>query len=397
MKRLIAVLLLLVTIPLVTRTAEAQTATGFARPPVYSRDGQAGVVFLGSTVAQLEVAASAAGATGIWAQDGGGEYALLVIGGPSFINDPFRTRFAAGFTPPVAITLTRPPGQGGPPAPVVTPTSTPAPTAAPITTATPVPAGPPALGQWVRTQPPKGASPATGEWVSIGAPAGKTIIARVLRPEGAGPFPAVVLLHSQAGFSNAYVTIGEEIARAGYVTVVGCWFGGNYDGTTTADPPPALPLADGIDCPDGPPIKTIASPASVEDIAALITATKTLPGVRSDRVGLVGNSRGSIVGVLTAAAKGNAIQAVVAIGGAPPGGPLIAQGITAPLLLIQGSNDSVVPVINAQMLEQALAAMGRTVQSRYYEGHGHGILFDTPQHADATQRTTDFLRTHLAR
>lgn len=394
MKRLIAVLLLLAVSPLLARTVEAQTPTGFARSPVYSRDGQAGVVFLGSTVAQLEAAASGAGATGIWAQDASGEYALLVIGGPSFINDPFRARFATGFTPPVAITLTRPPGQAGPPAPVATSVASPA---APVATSVPSPAGPPAPGQWVRTQPPKGASPATGEWIAVGAPGGKTILARVLRPEGAGPFPAVVLLHSQTGFSNAYVTLGEEIARAGYVTVVGCWFAGNYDGTTTADPPPPLPLADGIECPDGPPIKTIASPAAVEDITALITATKTLSGVRSDRVGLVGNSRGSIVAVLTAAAKGNALQAVVAIGGAPPGGPLIAQGITAPLLLIQGSNDSVVPVINAQMLEQALTAMGRKVQSRYYEGHGHGILFDTPQHADAMQRTIDFLRTHLAR
>lgn len=316
----------------------------------------------------MEAAASAVGAAGIWAQDAGGEYALLVIGGPSFINDPFRARFAAGFVPPVAITLTRPPGAAGTPTPVATPAATPAPVSTPMVASATSPAGPPALGQWTRTQPPKGALPATGEWIAVGAPGGRTIVARVLRPDGVGPFPAVILLHSQTGFSNAYVTLGEEIARGGFVTVVRCWFAGNYDGTTVADPPPPLPLADGIECPDGPSLKTIASADAIEDIAALVAATKALPGVRSDRVGLVGNSRGSIVGVLTAAAKGNALQAVVAIGGAPPGGPLIAQGISAPLLLIQGSNDSVVPVVNAQMLEQALTALGRTVQSRYYDG-----------------------------
>ena len=57
--------------------------------------------------------------------------------------------------------------------------------------------------------------------------------------------------------------------------------------------------------------------------------------------------------------------------------------------------DSVVPVVNAQSLEAGLVALGRTVESHYYPEHGHGILFDTPQHADAVARTTAFLREQL--
>lgn len=89
------------------------------------------------------------------------------------------------------------------------------------------------------------------------------------------------------------------------------------------------------------------------------------------------------------------MQAIVAIGGAPPGGALLAAQITESVLLLQGDADSVVPVVNAQSLEAGLIALGRTVESHYYPNHGHGILFDTPQHADAVTRTTTFLREQL--
>jgi len=370
------------------RAAGAQTG-GFVGRIAFSPDGLASVVFPGGSVAALEAAASGVGAAGVWAQDAAGGFVLLVIGGPSFVNDGFRTRFPAGFAAPAAVTLTRAPGAAGatPPSAVAPPPPTPAPAPAPER----------AVGSWTSAGPPRGAVPATGEWIAIAAPEGKTIMARVLRPSGDGPFPAVVLLHSQTGFSNAYITLGEEFARAGFVTVVGCWFAGHYDGTTTADPPPPLPLADGIECPQGPVLRPIASTQPLADINALLAATRTLPGVRSDRVGLAGNSRGSIAAVLVGAAGGDALQAVVGIGGTPPGGPLFAAKITAPLLLIQGEADAVVPVMNSVMLEQALLALGRTVVSHYYPQAGHGILFDTPYHADAMARITSFLRAHLAK
>lgn len=229
------------------------------------------------------------------------------------------------------------------------------------------------------------------------APAGKTILANVIRPAGSAARPAVVLLHGQSGFSNDFLSLGAQLASAGYVVVVGCWFGGNYDGSSTADPPATISLAGGIPCPNGPTLKSIYSTASVDDIGALITATKTLAGVQSSRVALVGNSRGSIVGVLVASLRGSTVNAVAGIGGAPPGGALLAAGITAPVLLLQGENDSVVPVAYARSLEQSLAALGRSVAAHYYPSHGHGILFDTPLHSDAVRRVTDFLATSLGR
>ncbi|MDA0302691.1 MAG: hypothetical protein O2822_09205, partial [Chloroflexi bacterium] len=64
-------------------------------------------VFGGGTVAQLEVAAREAGATGVWAQDSAGRFVLLVVDGPAFINEPFRAAFAAGLAGSTAVTLAR--------------------------------------------------------------------------------------------------------------------------------------------------------------------------------------------------------------------------------------------------------------------------------------------------
>lgn len=95
---------------------------GFAAPPVFGSGGQAAAVFLGGSVDDLEAAARDAGANGVWAQDAGGRFELLVVGGPPFLRDAFATRFPAAFPTAVAVTLTRPPGAASTPPPIVTST-----------------------------------------------------------------------------------------------------------------------------------------------------------------------------------------------------------------------------------------------------------------------------------
>jgi len=368
----LAILAVLLILP--ASIASAQTA-GFASPPVFSKLGVAHVVFLGGSIEELEAATAASGASGVWAQDATGRFSQLSISGPSFVSDRFRATFATGLAGPTAVFLVR--------------SSQPSPSAAPAPS-------PPKVGSWTATQAPSGVASSSAEWIAVVAPNGKTILANVIRPAGTGPFPVIVLLHGQSGFSTEFLDLGEEIAGAGNVVLVGCWFAGNYDGTSNPDAPTLVTVPNGIPCPNGPTLKAVTSPAAIDDVAALVVAAKTLSGVRSDRVGLVGNSRGSIVGLLAAALSTESMQAVVAIGGAPPGGTLLASQITESVLLLQGAVDSVVPVVNAQSLEAGLIALGRTVASHYYPNHGHGILFDTPLHADAVTRTTTFLRQQLA-
>ncbi|MGE3856644.1 MAG: LysM peptidoglycan-binding domain-containing protein [Dehalococcoidia bacterium] len=88
-------------------TPPVSTGAGFATAPIFAASGQASAVFLGRTVADLEAAARAAGATGAWVQDANGTFGLLVVGGPSFLRDQFAGLFPAGFGGVTAVTLVR--------------------------------------------------------------------------------------------------------------------------------------------------------------------------------------------------------------------------------------------------------------------------------------------------
>jgi carboxymethylenebutenolidase len=274
-------------------------------------------------------------------------------------------------------------------------------TAPPTTTAVP-PTAMPTLGAasgatWSATTTPVGATVGGGTWIRIPAPAGKAILAEVFRPAGQGPWPAVVFLHGSSGFANIHLRIGSELAGSGFLAIVGCWFAGSY-GTAVADPPPTIANPDAVLCPEGPVIKPLGSTAQVDDIAVMIAAARTMQDVNG-RVGLVGYSRGSLATLLAASAAAGSMQAVGILGGSAPisptGGPL-TQAITAPVLILQGDADEVLPVQNSRNLEAALRTLGKSVQMHLFPGAGHGFLFEQQWHADALGRLVAFLKSTLA-
>ncbi|MFA7249097.1 MAG: SH3 domain-containing protein [Dehalococcoidia bacterium] len=90
----------------ITVAVAAPVRAGFATPPVFNAtNGQAAAVFLGGTVDELIAAAADAKATGVWVQDSGGAFQLVIVGAPAFMLDAFRAKFASPFSVPVAVTL----------------------------------------------------------------------------------------------------------------------------------------------------------------------------------------------------------------------------------------------------------------------------------------------------
>ena len=93
---------------MLARRAPVPTPTGgFVARPAFGSGGQSLAVFMGGTTDELEAAAFAVGASGVWAQDSVGQYQLLIVRGPAFANAAFRSAFPRGFATATGVTLTR--------------------------------------------------------------------------------------------------------------------------------------------------------------------------------------------------------------------------------------------------------------------------------------------------
>ena len=79
------------------------------------------------------------------------------------------------------------------------------------------------------TDAPTGAEAFAVKWIRVAVPDRGVMLAVVARPSGAAPFPVVILLHGAHGFAPQYVQWAEDLARAGFLAVAGCWFSGGYD------------------------------------------------------------------------------------------------------------------------------------------------------------------------
>jgi dipeptidyl aminopeptidase/acylaminoacyl peptidase len=74
----------------------------------------------------------------------------------------------------------------------------------------------------------------------------------------------------------------------------------------------------------------------------------------------------------------------------------VAERITAPLLILQGDADEVVPPAQSRSIAERLQALGRTVELHFYEGEGHGWLRAETM-IDELERIESFLRRNVLR
>jgi dipeptidyl aminopeptidase/acylaminoacyl peptidase len=74
----------------------------------------------------------------------------------------------------------------------------------------------------------------------------------------------------------------------------------------------------------------------------------------------------------------------------------VADRITSPLLILQGDADEVVPPAQSRTIADRLRALGRTVETHFYEGEGHGWLRSETM-IDELNRIESFLRRFVLR
>lgn len=227
----------------------------------------------------------------------------------------------------------------------------------------------------------------------VSFPSGQlTLKAMVFRPDGEGPFPAVVYAHgNEPDPSDLFETVGPALAARGYLV-----FGPHRRGSgLSADQAEnllrrltAIEQRDGVDARSRVAIAELEG-AQLDDIAAAATAARARPDVDPTRVYLIGNSFGGVLAML-AAERGLPFAGVADFAGAAINWDRsalfrermlkAARGAQIPVFVAQAANDySTAPTL---ALGQALCLAGKAHRSRVYPafgvtaGDGHGLGVD---------------------
>jgi len=203
----------------------------------------------------------------------------------------------------------------------------------------------------------------------------------VTKPDGPGPFPAVVIMHDCSGLggrsSGAPDRWGRELVGRGYAIVVPDSFG------TRGFP-------NGV-CTDASPTRNNVNPAHrVRDAYAALAHARTLPYVDGRRVGLMGGSHGGATTVASmlapegdtdplAQVKRAGFAAAVALYPACAPGARVWRSTSgvyrpiAPLLILIGEKDDWTPAEACKRLTEAAQQAGYPVAIKIYPGAHHSF------------------------
>ena len=168
---------------------------------------------------------------------------------------------------------------------------------------------------------------------------GDPIQGYLTRPKGAGPFPAVVLLHTCLGLPEARASIGQRIAAWGYVALfVDDFATRGLKETCAVDFEPALPDAYGAQA-----------------------YLSRLPYVDRARIAAVGFSQGGDTALKIATGGGGAVfKAAAAF--YPPCANVAGATLVIPTLILVGAKDEVTPAADcAQLAKRQPAGMAKLV------------------------------------
>lgn len=182
---------------------------------------------------------------------------------------------------------------------------------------------------------------------------GRELRAELLRPPGAGPFPAVVLLHSCLGFTPHVRVWAEDLRAAGYLTLAVDSFGSRQ----------------ARDCTSIGTLDDAVQEVTGDAVAALVYLTG-LPVVNRTRIGMVGWSLGGMV-ASRLAGVGTGYRAAAAF--YPGCDPYLGPDVVVPLLLLLGGDDALTPAMTCLMRATFLRESGRPVDFQLYPGAQHGF------------------------
>jgi carboxymethylenebutenolidase len=216
----------------------------------------------------------------------------------------------------------------------------------------------------------------------------KNMEATLYTPDGPGPFPMVLVLHTSGGISSADQGYCGNLVKEGYICIA-----------------PAFLRAHAITEETRRLSFTKEAPSIMADFIEIIGELNALPKAKQGAVGAVGFSNGGFFAMLLAST--NKIKAGVSYYGALDGArshpdlkPFQERftGASAPVLILAGENDTTIGMGPVRKLEGILKTCGARYELKVYPDTEHS--FDRSSlrpgnraaAADAWPRTLAFLR-----
>lgn len=205
---------------------------------------------------------------------------------------------------------------------------------------------------------------------------GRQIPVDVFTPGAEGRFPIVCALHGSGGLHNTgALQVGELLASQGFCVFVPHYFAATD--TQWAD------------------VTTIwrEFPNWLRVVSDLLDFAEEHPKADPGRIGLIGFSLGAYLS-LALGSQQQRIKAIVDFFGGLSDYFIERLTQLAPVLILHGEADKIVPVSEAHKVAQTIEQRGLPYEMKLYRNAGHG--FHGLEMLDAGQRAYKFLKKHLA-
>ena len=207
------------------------------------------------------------------------------------------------------------------------------------------------------------------------------------RPRGAGPFPAVLLLHDQFGLNRSTRVLADSMARSGYYTLAVDM----YKGDVTGDMTEAVRFAGIVD-----------NAEALSTAQSAFRALQENPHVIPNRIGVLGLGYGGTMAFMLAAQEPKT-RVVVSWYGEPIHDESTLRRISAPVLLVSGDLNVDQPRAELADFSQSLVQAGVRVESLVVQAAprfadtGYGAEYNAAAATQAWRRSLTFMDLQLRR
>ena len=226
----------------------------------------------------------------------------------------------------------------------------------------------------------------------------------LLKPEGKGPFPGVLISHGLGGSAQSFgLNKAREMVKWGVVCIApnythtgtGAGPGAKKGVASTADPAASKAARPPM------PANVGASEENIRRARTCVEILRGLPEVDGKRIAAYGHSMGGFVTIGLAAAVPDLLKAAAITGsgvapraGFPAPSVEAAEKIRTPFLILHGSADNTVRPAQSASLKEVLDRNKVPNERHIFEGEGHPI--DQTEREEVFSRVREWFTKHGA-